>query len=286
MADQTLSGSSVAVSAGTVAPQIYPPLLGSVVAASTGAITPFNTHVLAVDLPTEVPLRIDLTGISQTLLFSVADPVVPVNTVTVPTGLRQTHILAVATSTAQMDIPVMSVSQGVALQVTTVSPATVIDPLAITTWPLLVLPDLVLPSSIVAAGIVQTHMLAVPASTLQTTIPEIVMYLPDICPSPSSSLEQVDQVQQWSSDTGYPDQVLRATSQSFRLTLIWEQIELMHKGWIEGFCRGNAQNEFLYTYIYDGWTYNCVIEEFPKVSHDTASQRVDVTLVLRGYRVP
>ncbi len=287
MADQLLSGSSISSAVGALEPlSISATLTGGAASFATGTLTPSIMHWLAVDIPTQPGLRIDLSGITQGYILAVTEAVVPVNTVLVPGDLRQTHLLAAAVSTAQLDIPVMSITQTISLQVTTVSPTTVIDPMSIVTWPLLALPVLELPRSIVLGGVVQTHLLAVSAATLQTVIPEIVMYLPDICPSPGSSLEQIDQVSQWSSDTGYPDQVLRATSPSFRLTLVWDQIELKYKNWIEGFCRGNAQNEFLYSYIYDGWTYNCVIDEFPKVSHSPASQSVDVSLTLRGYRVP
>ena len=286
MADPTLSGVSISSAAGTLEPLISATLTGEAAAFSGGSLGAYTGHILRVDLPVEPIIRIDLEGISQEGILVVTASVDPVTTVIIPTALRQTHVLVMADSTMQLDIPAMAVSQGVALQVPDVSPVTTIDPMAVETWPLLAVPDVAPVNTITLGGIIQTHLLAIPSNTLQTAIPDIVMYLPDICPSPSSSLEQIDQVLQWSSDTGYPDQTLNATSQSFRLTLVWEQIELEHKNWIEGYCRGNAQNEFLYTYVYDGWNYNCVIEEFPKVSHATASQRVDVSLVLRGYRVP
>lgn len=283
MADATLTGSLATFSAGAVTADLGAELSGSSGAFSVGSVATAITYVLRMDFPVEPMINIDLGAIVQEGLLAVATVTQP-NNVLIYYGITQTHVLVMQDSTLTGSIPGMALSQDILLAVPDVTATLSIPAMSLATWPMLAVDPVISGGSIDLGGITQNHMLQVASNTLQTLIPSFSLGLSDKCPSPKCQLEQVDQVNSWDVSTGDPDLALWASSPLFRLTIIWEQLEKRYKDWIIGYFEGNASTSFSFPYIFDGWSYNCMIESPPRVSFRNDSQLFDVNVTLIGFR--
>lgn len=130
-----------------------------------------------------------------------------------------------------------------------------------------------------------TRILSVDDINIQWAIPEILMFLPTQCLSPSSRVEQLDGVRQLAETSGMPIQKSWWTKPVFRLSLVWESVDEETMRAIEGYAAAYRYLIKTFNSPIDGFVYQTIIEVMPTIRPVKSSGYYEVSMTLVGTRI-